>query len=307
MDRRAVALAVAAAAATSAVAYAVRATSAPSPRATERAIADAGGATLILPDDRLLEYFEHGDRSSPRVLLAIHGAQTTGNLFALLDPWARRAGIRIVAPTLPGFGHSSFPHDGYSPKSWVRDAEFLLGSLGIREFDLLGTSLGSIHAATLAATIPAPFHVRNIALYVAFAPFEPGVHDPMLGSVLKMFSEMRPYATFKRLFEGCIVLPLMRTLMPAGDVSRSIATQWEGLASIADVIYAPWDFDYGHLAEGRKLIVVSGKKDNVAPPHNQKRLVETVPGAVLVEYDGEHDTSLKEVNLFEEHMDLLMS
>eukprot|EP00475_Leptophrys_vorax_P038541 TRINITY_DN6817_c0_g2_i2.p1 TRINITY_DN6817_c0_g2~~TRINITY_DN6817_c0_g2_i2.p1 ORF type:complete len:113 (+),score=16.15 TRINITY_DN6817_c0_g2_i2:34-372(+) len=81
----------------------------PSPRIDPAQIEKDGGKYIILRDNRLMEYFVHGKRDGNVTLVAIHGAQTTGKLFTLLDSWAKNADLRIIAPTLPGFGPVFLP------------------------------------------------------------------------------------------------------------------------------------------------------------------------------------------------------
>lgn len=77
-----------------------------------------GGFLLQTGGGRCLEYFEFGNIKAPTsTLLAIHGAQTTGNitlsyglplssfagkLFEILNEWATQHNVRVIAPTLPG-------------------------------------------------------------------------------------------------------------------------------------------------------------------------------------------------------------
>jgi len=119
---------------------------------------------------------------------------------------------------------------------------------------------------------------------------------------------MRGYPSLKRIFENVIALPLLRLFVPRdSDVARSIAHQWEGASSCADVIYMPWRFDWTSLAqEGRKVVIISGRQDTAAPPHNQHRLHEKIIGSTLVEYDGEHDRGVKEPQLMISHLELIV-
>ncbi|KAJ3026375.1 UNVERIFIED_CONTAM: hypothetical protein HDU68_005743 [Siphonaria sp. JEL0065] len=114
----------------------------PSPKPTRLQVLANGGKvcfTSSTDPTKLLEYFEFGNSEGKKVLVAFHGAQTTGNLFPILHEWATQEDIRIIAPTLPGFGLT--PHQsGFS--NWVQDIVTLLQSLNVTRFHLLGTSLG---------------------------------------------------------------------------------------------------------------------------------------------------------------------
>ena len=224
--------------------------------------------------------------------------------FRALHQWASAANVRIVAPTLPGFGLSGAVA-GYSVEAWVADAEALLEHLGISDFHVLGTSLGSIYAVALASLHEPRASVRNVMLYVAFAPEDRGAgHDPLGGSILESSGKLRTQPRLKHVLEALLMRPLLGALAPP-ETRRAIKWQWEGLADCARIIYAPWREPWRDLAEGRRVIVVSGTRDEVAPPANQRRLVAQIAGAELVEYDGLHGAALVDTAMFARHVQTL--
>ena len=210
-----------------------------------------------------------------------------------------------MAPTLPGFGLSGAVA-GYSVEAWVADAEALLEHLGISDFHVLGTSLGSIYAVALASLHEPRASVRNVMLYVAFASEDRGVgHDPLGGSILESSGKLRTQPRLKHVLEALLMRPLLGALAPP-ETRRAIKWQWEGLADCARIIYAPWREPWRDLAEGRRVIVVSGTRDEVAPPANQRRLVAQIAGAELVEYDGLHGAALVDTAMFARHVQMLL-
>jgi pimeloyl-ACP methyl ester carboxylesterase len=273
----------------------------PSPRTTEEQIINDGGKVLRV-GDRLTEYFVYGasPQTATKSLLAIHGAMTTGQLWKEHDQWGRENNVLIICPSLPGWGLSEPSYDASmnltrTPKDWAEnDALLLLKTLGFsseNKVHLVGASLGSIYAAALASSEKTSPLIANVMLYVAFAP--PSMtNDPLLNSQLRVFSQMHSVPILARTFEKIVVLPLLRSSLP-GDAGRSLKTQWEGLWKCTDDIYAPWDFPYQSLTQQRKVVVVSGKSDNLAPPHNQQALRTLIPGAQLVEYEGGHDDGVR--------------
>jgi pimeloyl-ACP methyl ester carboxylesterase len=297
-------------AAAAATCYLVGTAFSPSRRISFQQIQAEGGQAFITSDGRLLEYFVHGKPNGKTVLLAIHGAQTTGKLFSILHDWALENDVRIVSPTLPGFGLSPF-HRLYTPREWVRDLQELLAHLKVHRFHVLGTSLGSIHAAAVACLFEPREAVDNVLLYVAFAP-QSDTHDPLKGSILAVFGNLRRYPLRKRLLEKTLFMPMLRLLVPKdSDVSRSIRYQWEGAAACADIIYQPWDFDWQSMAaqtgrSPRRVIIVSGRQDVAAPPHNQHRLQNCIAGSELIEVDGAHERAIQEPALMISHVKLLL-
>ena len=286
-------------------------------------IARNGGHAFVLKSGRAVEYFIHGVplESSKCIVVAIHGAQTTGNLFSIVDEWAKQHGVCIVAPTLPGYGLTPFPNreegcsatGGYPLRLWVDDIHELLSTLHVQSFHMIGTSLGSVHAAALASLYPQPLHVRNVMLFVAFSPYVSDVHDPLAGSILDPFGKMRnsPFLnawTVKYLFRPLIFYTAPQT----SDVHRALKWMWEGMACTASLIYQPWDFPWRDLAtrgaaeKCRNVFIVSGKRDTAAPPQNQKILAREIVGSELLEYDGEHADAIVRPSMMADYLTTLI-
>jgi pimeloyl-ACP methyl ester carboxylesterase len=285
-------------------AYVINSAFQPSNRATIQDVENDGCHALILRDNRVLEYFIHGDECGDKTLVSLHGAQTTGKLFSILDAWGKENYVKIIAPTLPGFGLSTFKKD-YTLDEWVQDMREFLPHVNANSFHLLGTSLGSIHAAALTSLYEPRDVIKNVELYVAFGA--PTIdNDPLQASVLQFFANMAKYPLVKRLLEAYLIRPMLLLFTKkTNDVNRAIRNQWEGMASCAHVIYQPWSFDYKSMAKNRKVIVVSGTKDNAAPPHNQQWLIKNIPGSTLVEYEGSHERGIEEPDMMARHLDLL--
>ena len=95
-------------------------------------------------------------------LVLLHGGGGgAGNWYRLLAPLARHA--RVIAPDLPGFGHSDdlLPE----PPLGLQAARLLLrllDALGVERADVLGTSFGGLAALQLARHFPS--RVRRLVL-----------------------------------------------------------------------------------------------------------------------------------------------
>jgi pimeloyl-ACP methyl ester carboxylesterase len=104
-------------------------------------------------DGVAIRFTEQGD--GPSVVL-LHGFASdaaanwiaTGIAGALAD-----AGFRVLLPDARGHGRSGKPHDveAYRPPAMARDVTALLDHLGLATADLVGYSLGSTTAITVAA------------------------------------------------------------------------------------------------------------------------------------------------------------
>lgn len=285
----------------------------PSPRISSTKILQDGGNSLLLPSGRMMEYFEYGASKdqAQHTLVALHGAMTTGKLWKIHDAWGIENKVRIISPSLPGWGLSeAMPIYTATPKEWANeDAIALLQQLGFSEQNqvhLMGASLGSIYAAALVSTPEATSMIKNVMLYVPFSPRTPE-HNPLEGSQLKVFSQMHTFPTLARAFEKYVIVPLMRRFMD-GDAKRSVLEQWEGLWKCTDDIYGGWEFDWKQIGNngGRKVIIVSGTKDDIAPPRNQEILNQGITGSVSVSYDGGHEAGIVNPELMQGHLELLL-
>jgi len=282
----------------------------PSSRINKAQIARDGGHALSLPDNRLLEYFEFGacKEEAESTLLAIHGGTTTGQLWRIHDQWGKKNKVRIISPSLPGWGLSEAMPLTATPQDWAsRDATFLLQTLGFNnenKVHLMGASLGSIYASALVCTPEAKHMIGDVMLYVAFAP-KSKTHDPLEGSKLKIFSQMYTFPILARLLEKFIFIPLIKALLP-GDVRRSVRNQWEGLWKCRDDIYGEWNLDWPKMSVGRKVIIVSGSRDGLVRPRNQIVLHESIHGSLLVSYDGGHEAPVMHPELMQGHFGLLL-
>ncbi len=280
----------------------------PSARVDPESVTKAGGRWFRTSrDERVVEWFEYGAKATEArsTVLALHGAMTTGQMWAAHDAWAREHGVRIVAPSLPGWGWSeSAPNS--SPLQWAStDAAELFQQAGLEgRVHLLGASLGSIYAAELvAASSTVAQSIGNVMLYVAIAPASDSF-DPLSGSDLNVFAKLHHFPTFARLLDKYLLIPLL-VRAAGGDVARSL-NLWEGLWRCTDDIRGPRSPFVPDLCAHRRVFVVSGLSDTAAPPANQHKLIELIPGSELIQFDGEHDAAVKNATLLQQHLALLI-
>ena len=96
-----------------------------------------------------------GDDGGPTVVL-VHGfaSDATANWIETgIAGAVAAAGFRVVLPDARGHGRSGKPHDveAYRPPAMARDVSVLLDVLGCETADLVGYSLGSTTAITVAS------------------------------------------------------------------------------------------------------------------------------------------------------------
>ncbi len=121
----------------------------------------AATPTEIAPEEHFLtingrrhHYLEWGDAADP-VLVLLHGGNSSAR-----GSWTRTAPAfadryRIIAPDHRGHGETDWdPEAGYTVANYVADFEQVTDLLGLRQFDLVGHSLGGIISLTYTARRP---------------------------------------------------------------------------------------------------------------------------------------------------------
>lgn len=118
-----------------------------------------------------IHYQEAGDENAPPMIL-IHGFISSNLVWnEVLLPLAR-AGFRVIAPDLPGYGYSDKPRDGrYTIDAQAHAILGLMNQLEIDQATIVGASYGGAVAATLALDYPE--RVENLVLVGAVTNDEP--------------------------------------------------------------------------------------------------------------------------------------
>jgi non-heme chloroperoxidase len=113
-----------------------------------------------------LYYEDHG---SGKPVVLIHGYPLSGASWEKQVPALLGAGFRVITYDRRGFGQSSKPTSGYNYDSFAEDLHKLVGDLGLRDFSLVGFSMGGGEvAATLERTAP-----KESARRCSLAPSRP--------------------------------------------------------------------------------------------------------------------------------------
>jgi haloalkane dehalogenase len=115
--------------------------------------ADAGGSALRIA------YVADGPDDGPVVLL-LHGEPSWSFLYRSMLPVLARAGLRAIAPDLPGFGRSDKPAEiaDYSYEKhveWMR--AFAFDALNLRDVTLVGQDWGGLIGLRLVGEHPDRF------------------------------------------------------------------------------------------------------------------------------------------------------
>ncbi|MFC4541087.1 alpha/beta hydrolase [Halosolutus amylolyticus] len=104
--------------------------------------------TITVVDDRTVAYATYGDPDGAPLVFH-HGCPGSSRLGALLGEPARKRGVRVIAPSRPGYGRSDPDPDG-TPATWAADCEALVKALGLESVAVAGFSGGGPYALAAA-------------------------------------------------------------------------------------------------------------------------------------------------------------
>jgi pimeloyl-ACP methyl ester carboxylesterase len=115
---------------------------------------------MELPDGRELAWLETGKpRGFP--VFAFHGTPGSRRQVAFDEKAIAAAGVRMIAPDRPGYGHSSY-HSGRRFADWASDVVALADHLKIDSFSVVGVSGGGPHALACARLLPGRVNAAGI-------------------------------------------------------------------------------------------------------------------------------------------------
>lgn len=125
-------------------------------------------------------YLEAGAPDAPPILL-LHGFGTSKDAMMMMMPAMAKAGFRVLAPDLPGFGAHPF-HDGkdHTPQFYTAQIVNFLDAVHAPQVVVIGTSMGGALSAELA--LEHPERVRALAM-LSPAGVEPPVHNAFMQRV----------------------------------------------------------------------------------------------------------------------------
>nr|MCU0802660.1 alpha/beta hydrolase [Paracoccaceae bacterium] len=115
--------------------------------------------SLTTAEGLTMTYVEAGNPAGPPTLL-LHGYTDNSRSWSLLAP--HLANRRLIMLDLRGHGGTAAPACCYGPDSLAHDVALAMDALGLPSADVIGHSMGSVTAATLAAWHPEK--VRRLVL-----------------------------------------------------------------------------------------------------------------------------------------------
>jgi pimeloyl-ACP methyl ester carboxylesterase len=119
---------------------------------------------------RQIHYLDPNPDGYPGVLL-LHGLGVDGSSWAYQIQALVEAGLRPLAPDLPGFGHTPYDGRGWSIERSAGQMNWLLKELDLEEVGVVGLSLGGTIALQMALEYPA--RMAHLVLMNSFACLRP--------------------------------------------------------------------------------------------------------------------------------------
>jgi non-heme chloroperoxidase len=242
-----------------------------------------------------LYYEDHGS-GDPVVLIhgyPLSGASWEKQLSALLS-----AGHRVITYDRRGFGNSSQPAAGYNYDTFAEDLHKLLRHLNLRDFALVGFSMGGGEVARYLGKygskgVSKAVFISSVPPYLLKTADNPdGVDAGVFDGIQKAVAADR-YAFFTEFFKNFFntdVLLGKRISQEAVQASWNVAAGASATASLACVPTWHEDFraDLGRVEV--PSLVIHGDADRIVPINaSGQKTAKLVKGARLVVIkDGPH-------------------
>jgi non-heme chloroperoxidase len=248
--------------------------------------------------DISLYYEDHGS-GGPVVLIhgyPLNGASWEKQLSALLD-----AGHRVITYDRRGFGKSSQPTSGYNYDTFAEDLQQLLMHLKLRDFSLVGFSMGGgevaryigkygsqgVKSAVIIGGVP-PYLLKTAdnPEGVDASVFE-GIKKAVVGDRYGFFTEF-----FKNFYNTDVHMG-KRISEQAVQASWNVAASASAFASLACVPTWYEDFRQDVARIDVPTLVIHGDSDRIVPfSAAGQRTAKLIKGARLVVIkDGPHAVS----------------
>lgn len=238
-------------------------------------------------DGRPIHYQAAGSEDAPWVVL-LHDHDVSGSAtWEPTIPALLKAGARVLAIDLKGFGHSARDAGpDYSVRAHADVVARLLNEQGVRSATVVGHGWGAMVALQVAVSQP-----QFVERLVLLAPVEDETRVAPWRRAARL-----PYVGRVAAWAGGAGGPVWEALQRRSFGDRSLVTasylgKLRASGRIAGTIDALLD-----MARSRRdsdlpealsrvqapVLVVIGEQDRIAPPRDVERLAEALPNATLV-------------------------
>src|SRR6202049_4752229 len=241
-------------------------------------------------------YYEDYGSGQPVVL--IHGYPLSGASWEKQVPILLNAGHRVITYDRRGFGRSSQPTTGYNYDTFAEDLHKLITHLELREFSLVGFSMGGGEVARYLGKygqngVSKAVIISGVPPFLLKTPDNPeGVDGSVFEGIQKAVAADR-YAFFTDFFKNFYNTDLLlgkRVSEQAVQASWNIAAGASATASLACVPTWHEDFREDLKRIDVPTLVIHGDADRILPiSASGNRTAKLIKGARLVVVkDGPH-------------------
>jgi non-heme chloroperoxidase len=253
-----------------------------------------------------LYYEDHG---SGQPVILIHGYPLNGASWEKQVPAFLKAGHRVITYDRRGFGKSSQPTTGYNYDTFAEDLRKLIAHLELREFALVGFSMGGGEVARYIGKygskgVSKAVIISGVPPFLLKTPDNPeGLDGSVFQGIEKAVTADR-YAFFTEFFKNFYntdVLLNKRVSEQVVQASWNVAAGSSATASLACVPTWHEDFRQDIAKMDVSTLVIHGDADRILPiSASGQRTAKLIKGARLsVLKDGPHCitwTHAEEVN-----------
>lgn len=242
-----------------------------------------------------LYYEDHG---SGKPVVLIHGYPLSGASWEKQVPVLLEAGHRVITYDRRGFGKSSQPTTGYNYDTFAEDLHKLVTQLGLRDFALVGFSMGGGEVARYLGKygskgVSKAIIISGVPPFLLKTPDNPeGVDGSVFEGIKKAIVADR-YAFFTDFFKNFYNTDLLlgkRVSEQAVQASWNIGAGASATASLACVPTWHEDFRNDLSRVDVPTLVIHGDADRILPiAASGLRTAKSIKGArLLVVKDGPH-------------------
>lgn len=255
-----------------------------------------------------MRYMDIGDKNAEKVIVLLHGKNFSGYYWERVANDLLKRHYRVVIPDQIGFGKSSKPDFyQYSFGQLALNTKLLLDSLQIKQFDLVGHSMGGMLATTFAANYSSsvnklilinPIGLEDYSKYVEFKD----VNFFYKNELGKTLDKARSYQQ-KNYYDGKWSSEYEKLLVPvkgmlAGDDWQVVA--WNNALTYGPIFSENIVDRFSQITNQTVLII--GTRDQTGPgkgwlkPGVSRKLGDykqlganaqsLIKGSVLIELDG---------------------
>jgi len=242
-----------------------------------------------------LYYEDHG---SGKPVVLIHGYPLSGASWEKQVPVLLNAGHRVITYDRRGFGKSSQPTTGYNYDTFAEDLHKLVTQLGLRDFALVGFSMGGGEVARFLGKygskgVSKAVIISGVPPFLLKTPDNPeGVDGSVFEGIRKAIVADR-YAFFTDFFRNFFNTDLLLGKRVSEQVVQASWNIGAGASATASLACVPtWHEDFRNDL-GRvdvPTLVIHGDADRILPiAASGLRTSKLIKGArLLVVKDGPH-------------------